>query len=116
MKLVARIAMVGCWMALAGCGVEDSSTNTAEVQAAALPVDCPTISMPTDGYCPNGNIQSVYEGKCLVGYKCVENTVTATALPTTCPNIAQPTDKFCPNGTIQPVYEGKCLVGYKCIE
>lgn len=71
MKLVARIAMVGCWMALVGCGGEESSNDTTEVQTTSAAVTCPNIAQPSDKFCPNGTIQPVYDGKCLVSYVCI---------------------------------------------
>ena len=115
MKLFGRVALLCCWTALVGCGGTETPTPT-EVQGSALPSPtCPQIVQPGPGFCEDGTIVPVYEGKCLVSYQC-DRTVTATALPSpTCPQLVPPGPGFCEFGTIVPVYEGKCIVAYDCI-
>ncbi|WNG50615.1 hypothetical protein F0U60_45685 [Archangium minus] len=75
MKLLGRIAMVMCGAALVGCGVEGSesegvgSSESLSTQSSAIV--CPQLVPPGPGFCENGTIVPVYEGTCIVAYRCI---------------------------------------------
>ncbi|WP_257459462.1 hypothetical protein [Archangium lipolyticum] len=116
MKLLGRIAGMFCMAALAGCGVEDSATeNVAELGSQTSAIICPQLSPPGPGFCEDGTIKAVYDGKCIVGYECIR-TAAAIVAPS-CPILVPPADNFCPNGTIKPVYDSnKCIVSFRCVQ
>ena len=114
MKSLGRIAGMFCWAALVGCGVEDLATeNVEDTGTQQLPVTCPQLVPPGPGFCEDGTIVPVYNGKCIVGFNC-ERSVAGIA-PVTCPDLVPPGPGFCEFGTIVPVYDGKCIVSYRCI-
>ncbi|OJT21589.1 hypothetical protein BO221_27680 [Archangium sp. Cb G35] len=115
MKLLGRIAGVLCWAALVGCGVEEPVTETVEdTGTQQLPVTCPQLVPPGPGFCEFGTIVPVYDGKCIVSYRC--ETQPAGIAPGTCPDLVPPGPGFCEFGTIVPVYDSnKCIVSYRCI-
>ncbi|PTL75595.1 hypothetical protein DAT35_54255 [Vitiosangium sp. GDMCC 1.1324] len=67
--------MVLCGAALVGCGVEGSAADevvsTENLATESFAVVCPELVPPGEGFCPNGTIVPVYEGKCIVGFNCI---------------------------------------------
>jgi hypothetical protein len=105
MELLMKILHVSAFLvplAVVACADEgDTSSRSDDV------VDCPTLSPPAPGFCPDGVVAPRREQGCIVGYECVVE----------CPSLSPPAPGFCaPGDRIVPVKDeaSDCTIGYEC--